>query len=69
MIRMNVDNDLKAEDALNERQLTKLLHNILFVKSDAGVAFKAIYHRHKQSVLEALHKLFVPALNQVDNFL
>lgn len=56
MIRMNVDNDLKADAALNERQLSKLLHNILFVNSDAGVTFKALYHRRKQSVLEALHK-------------
>lgn len=61
MIRMNVDNDLK-EVALNGRQLTKLLHNILFVKSDVGVAFKAIYHRHKQSVLEALHKSLLNCL-------
>lgn len=39
MNRMGVDNDLKAEGALNERQLTHFLHNILFVSSDAGVTY------------------------------
>jgi len=52
---MNIDNDLNAEDALNEKLLIKLQHNILFVNSDAGVTFKATYHRHKQSVLDVLH--------------
>lgn len=33
LIRIDVNNDLKAEDALNERQLNKLLQNILFVNS------------------------------------
>lgn len=56
MIRMNTDEDLKVNSALNERRLTKLPHGIPFVNSDAVVAFKAIYHKHKQTVLEALYK-------------
>lgn len=56
LFRMNGDNDLKTEGALNERQVTKVLHNILSVNSEAGVTFKAVYHRHKQIVLKILHE-------------
>lgn len=56
LFRINGDNDLKTEGALNERQVTKLLHNILSVNSEAGVTFKAVYYMHKQSMLKILHE-------------
>lgn len=56
LFRMNGDNDLKTEGALNERHVTKLLCNILSVNSEAGVTFKAVCCIHKQSVLKILHE-------------
>lgn len=69
---MNSDSDLKTEGALHESQVTKLLHNILSVNSEAGVTFKTVFYRHKQSVLKVLHKSvlgFFLTLKKVENIL
>lgn len=56
LFRINGDNDLKTEGALNKRQVTKLLLNILSVNSEAGVTFKALYYSLKQNGTKILHK-------------
>lgn len=69
---MNSDNDMKTEGALNERQVAKLLHSILSVNSEAEVTFKAVFYRHKRSVLKIPHKsvlFYFPTLNKVENIL